>query len=99
MHPSAPPDPSATTTLAEPMFHNGLGHFRGKAVDQSWFAEPIPQHEHPRWSTPDEGEALLARDGYLVIPALYDADEVGRLHHYAVHGGKPDADYEVKGWC
>jgi len=80
-------------------FHHGPGQFRSKAVDQSWFAEPIVQTEHPRYRTPEEGAALLARDGYLVIPDLFSPDEVDRLYDYAVHGGEPDAAYEFKDWC
>jgi hypothetical protein len=89
--------PASVTT--EPQFHAGRGTWDKLPVDQSWFAEPEPFTDHPSWSTAEEGEALLARDGYLVIPELFSPDEVERLYEHAVHGGKPDAEYEVKHWC
>lgn len=91
----APPPP----VQAPPVFRPGRGQRFTKEVDQSWFGEPEPFGDHPRWSTAEEGEALLARDGYLVFPALYTKAETDRLMDIAIHGGEPDAAYEVKGWC
>ena len=84
---------------AEPQFHLGRGTWDKKPVEQSWFLEPEPFTDHPRWSTAEEGEALMERDGYLVIPGLYSSAEVDRLYRYAVEGGEPDSAYEVKNWC
>ncbi len=95
---AAPAAPTIPADL-EPAFHYGRGHWYTKAVDQSWFAEPEPFTDHPRWTTAEEGEALLARDGYLVIPQLFSQAEAERLYDLAVHGGKPDPEYEVKDWC
>jgi hypothetical protein len=85
--------------VAEPVFHPGAGHFVSKSVDQSLFGEPLFQHEHPRWTTPEEGEALLDRDGYLVIPRLFDEQACGTLLNRLVNEGGPDERYDVKGWC
>jgi len=87
------------TVLDTPIFHAGPGHFLSKAIDPSLLLPPVPQFEHPRYATPEEGEALLDRDGYLVIPGLFTGDESARLLHRLQHDGGPDSDYEVKNWC
>lgn len=97
--PAAPTAVATAPAPARPVFHPGVGQWVSKAVDQAWFTAPVMQREHPAWSTPDEGAALLARDGYLVIPELFSADESDRLLHRLVHEGGDDAQYDVKGWC
>lgn len=89
---------SASVAAAQ-VFHPGSGHFRSKRVDQSRLAPVVAQTEHPRWSTLDEAEALMWRDGYLVVPGLFSADQCARLLHRLVHDEGPDERYEVDGWC
>jgi hypothetical protein len=82
-----------------PVFHPGAGHFVSKRIDQELIGPPEFVSDHPRWTTPDEGAALLHRDGYVVVPRLFDQAQTGRLLHRLVHDEGPDERYEHKNWC
>jgi hypothetical protein len=82
-----------------PAFHPGAGHFVSKRIDPEVIGPPIFVSEHPRWSTPEEGAALLHRDGYVVIPQQFDAQQSAKLLHRLVHDEGPDEKYEHKDWC
>ncbi len=87
------------TAASPPVFRPGIGHWVSKSLDQSLFAPAIMQTEHPRWASMDDAAQLFQREGYVVIPKLFNDGESARLLDHLVHHGGPDSDYEVKGWC
>jgi hypothetical protein len=95
---AAAPAP-APVAKPQPVFRPGHGHWITKAIDQTLFTAPKYQFDHPKWETHDEGEAILKRDGYLVIPHMFTDQEADKLLHRLVHDGEPDAAYEHKNWC
>src|SRR5580658_7110428 len=80
------PTASAPALVSAPVpeFRPGIGHWVSKNLDQSLFGPPIMQTEHPRWETMAEAERLFIREGYVVIPKLFNDDESSRLLDHLV---------------
>jgi ectoine hydroxylase-related dioxygenase (phytanoyl-CoA dioxygenase family) len=96
------PEPAASAPAAlapAPEFRPGIGHWISKSLDQSLFAPAIMQTEHPQWHTMADAERLFIKDGYVVIPKLFNDQESSRLLDHLVTSGGPDSQYEVKNWC
>jgi hypothetical protein len=52
---------------------------------------PIGSHE--------EAAERMYEDGFVQIPDLFTPGEVAEIREWMTRTGKPDADYEVPGWC
>jgi hypothetical protein len=69
----------------------------GPGVRYSGPLENLPYPERP-WTLEGAFERMYS-DGFVIFPGVLKPDEVAALRAKIDASGKPDADYDVKGWC
>ncbi|HYE07264.1 MAG TPA: phytanoyl-CoA dioxygenase family protein [Planctomycetota bacterium] len=85
--------------VAEAPAPSADGHFLHKSFGDCMPTGPFARAARPPHATAADCAASLDRDGYVVLPKVFGAEEVAALRAWIDGLGGDDARYEVPQWC